>query len=125
MPPQARSFGSIRPSNRRKGDEKQQGLAQRLQAQAAKSPVEFINLGIRCEARYGGLFSNMTTLTLDLPEALTAELDAAVEAGWFANQAEAVRAAVRDFVSHGKLALQEKQQLADIEWAVDAAKQRP
>lgn len=67
----------------------------------------------------------MTTLTLDLPEALTAELDAAVEAGWFANQAEAVRAAVRDFVSHGKLALQEKQQLADIEWAVNAAKQHP
>ncbi len=67
----------------------------------------------------------MTTLTLDLPEALTAELDAAVEAGWFADQAEAVRAAVRDFVSHGKLALQEKQQLADIERAVDAAKQRP
>jgi len=64
----------------------------------------------------------MATLTLDLPEALTAELDAAVEAGWFANQAEAVRAAVRDFVSHSKLALQEKQQLADIEWAVNAAK---
>lgn len=67
----------------------------------------------------------MTTLTLDLPEALTAELDAAVEAGWFTNQAEAVRAAVRDFVSHGKLALQEKQQLADIKSALEAAQQRP
>lgn len=64
----------------------------------------------------------MNTLTLDLPEALSAELDAAVEAGWFASPAEAVRAAVRDFVSHGKLALQEQQQLADIEWAVKLAR---
>lgn len=63
----------------------------------------------------------MSTLTIELPEALTAELDAAVEAGWFANQAEAVRAAVRDFVSHRKLELLEKQQLADIEWAASAA----
>ena len=72
-----------------------------------------------------GLLFAMTTLTLDLPEALTAELDATVEAGWFANQAEAVRAAVRDFVSHRKLALQKERQLADIEWAVSTAKQRP
>ena len=64
----------------------------------------------------------MTTLTLDFPDALTAELDAAVEAGWFENQAEAVRAAVRDFLSQGRLALQEQHQLADIEWALDTAK---
>lgn len=62
---------------------------------------------------------------MELPEALAAEIDAAVEAGWFANQAEVVRAAVRDFVSHRKLALLEQQQLADIEWAVSAAGQRP
>ncbi len=67
----------------------------------------------------------MTTLTLDLPEELTAELDAAVEAGWFTSQAEAVRAAVRDMMSHRKLALLEKQQLADIDWAVGTASKRP
>ncbi|MBL9130402.1 MAG: hypothetical protein JNG86_04335 [Verrucomicrobiaceae bacterium] len=61
-------------------------------------------------------------MTLDFPDALTAELDAAVEAGWFENQAEAVRAAVRDFVSQRRFALQEQQQLADIEWAVNSAK---
>jgi Arc/MetJ-type ribon-helix-helix transcriptional regulator len=66
----------------------------------------------------------MTTLTLDLPEALTAELDAAVEAGWFTSQAEAVRAAVRDLMSHRKLALLEKQQLSDIEWATGVASNR-
>jgi Arc/MetJ-type ribon-helix-helix transcriptional regulator len=64
----------------------------------------------------------MTTMTLDFPDALTAELEAAVEAGWFENQAEAVRAAVRDFVSQRRFALQEQQQLADIEWAVNSAK---
>jgi len=68
---------------------------------------------------------HMTTLTLDLPEALTAELDAAVEAGWFTSQAEAVRAAVRDMMSHRKLALMEKQQLADIDWAVSTASKHP
>ena len=79
----------------------------------------------RCDVFAAGLFLIMTTLTLDLPEALTAELDAAVEAGWFTSQAEAVRAAVRDLLSHRKLALLEKQQLADIDWAVNAATQRP
>lgn len=64
----------------------------------------------------------MTTMTLDFPDALTAELDAAVEAGWFENQAEAVRAAVRDFVSQRRFALQEQQQLADIDWALNLAK---
>ena len=80
---------------------------------------------IRCDVFPVGVFSAMTTLTLDLPEALTAELDAVVEAGWFTSQAEAVRAAVRDLVSHRKLALLEQQQLADIDWAVNAASKHP
>jgi Arc/MetJ-type ribon-helix-helix transcriptional regulator len=66
----------------------------------------------------------MSTVTLELPDALSAELDAAVEAGWFTSQAEAVRAAVRDFVVHGRLALTEQQQLADIEWAVRTKERR-
>jgi Arc/MetJ-type ribon-helix-helix transcriptional regulator len=69
--------------------------------------------------------SPMTTLTLDLPEALTAELDAAVEAGWFTSQEEAVRAAVRDMMSHRKLALLEQQQISDIDWAMSTASKRP
>lgn len=66
----------------------------------------------------------MTTLTLEIPEAMAAELDAAVESGWFETQAEAVRAALRDFVGRRQLALQEKQQLDDIAWAVKVAKAR-
>lgn len=67
----------------------------------------------------------MSTLTIELPEALTAELDAAVKAGWFADKSEVVRAAVRDFVNHRKLELLEQQQLADIEWAGSAATESP
>lgn len=67
----------------------------------------------------------MSTFTLSLPDALTAELDAAVEAGWFSDRGEAVSAAVREFVNRGRLALQEEQQLADIAWAVTGANQRP
>ncbi len=67
----------------------------------------------------------MSTLTLTLPDALTAEINAAVEAGWFENQADAVRAAIRDFLGRRNLGLQEKQQLSDIEWAVGLAKNRP
>lgn len=62
----------------------------------------------------------MPTLTLELPEALAAELDSAVEAGWFTSQAEAVRAAVRDMVDYRRLSMKEKQQLADIHWATNA-----
>ena len=67
----------------------------------------------------------MTTLTVELPEALRAEIGAAVKAGWFSNESEAVRAAVQEFVTQGKLALIERHQLADIEWAVEAAARRP
>lgn len=41
----------------------------------------------------------MTTLTIKLPKALTAELDAAVGAGWFENKADAVSAVAWEFVS--------------------------
>lgn len=50
----------------------------------------------------------MSTLTLELPDAPAAELDAAVESGWFDSKADAVRAAVRDFIIHRGLALQEQ-----------------
>ena len=75
-----------------------------------------------CDPNAVALDFPMATLKLDLPDVLAAELDAAVAAGWFSTQAEAVEAAVREFVSHGRLSLQESQQLADIDWALDLAK---
>jgi Arc/MetJ-type ribon-helix-helix transcriptional regulator len=82
-----------------------------------------VGRGVCLPLRFGLGYAYMSTLTLELPEALTAELDAAVEEGWFTSQAEAVRAAVRDFVNHRKLDLMEQQQLSDVEWAVKLAKQ--
>ncbi len=66
----------------------------------------------------------MSSVTVELPDALAAELNAAVRAGWFATQAEAVRAAVAEYFREEKLARLEQQQLSDIAWAVKVAKDR-
>ena len=66
----------------------------------------------------------MSSVSVELPDALAAELTAAVQAGWFATQSEAVRAAVEEFFREEKLARLEQQQLSDIAWAVKIAKER-
>lgn len=68
-----------------------------------------------------GYATGMTSVTVDLPEALTAEIEEAVSAGWFSSESEAIRAAVHEFIQRGKLGLIERQQLDDIEWAVGSA----
>ncbi len=78
--------------------------------------------GRSCAGLSDGIIYRMATLTIELPEALSAELDAAVQSGWFESKAEAVRAAIRDLMSHRKLDLLEQQQLDDIAWALNAAK---
>jgi len=65
----------------------------------------------------------MSSVTVELPDALAAELNAAVRAGWFATQAESVRAAVEEYFGEEKLARLEQQQLSDIVWAVKIAKE--
>lgn len=65
----------------------------------------------------------MSSVTVELPDALAAELNAAVRAGWFTTQAEAVRAAVEEYIREEKLARLEQQQLSDIAWAVKIAKE--
>jgi Arc/MetJ-type ribon-helix-helix transcriptional regulator len=66
----------------------------------------------------------MSSVTVELPDALADELNAAVRAGWFATQAEAERAAVEEYFREEKLARLEQQQLSDIAWAVKVAKDR-
>ncbi len=51
-------------------------------------------------------------------------MNAAVRAGWFATEAEAVRAAVEEYLREETLARLEQQQLSDIAWAVNLAKVR-
>ncbi len=64
----------------------------------------------------------MNAISLDLPDQLTADVDQAVAAGWFADRQEAICQAVREFLNSRRLELQERQQLDDIAWALRTAK---
>lgn len=61
----------------------------------------------------------MKTLQVELPDEMAHEIDDAVVAGQFENAAEAVRAAVREFISRRRFELLEQQQLQDITWALN------
>lgn len=63
----------------------------------------------------------MKAITLDLPERLAADLDIAVQAGWFVDAQEAIREALRQYLDSRRLELQERQQLEDISWALQVA----
>ena len=60
----------------------------------------------------------MKTLQVELPDQMAREVEQAVEAGVFQNPAEVVRVALREFISHRRFELMERQQLADIAWAL-------
>ena len=64
----------------------------------------------------------MNAISLELPDQMTADVDKAVEAGWFADRQEAIRQAIREFINSRRLELQEQQQLDDIAWALREAK---
>jgi Arc/MetJ-type ribon-helix-helix transcriptional regulator len=60
----------------------------------------------------------MKTISVELPDRAAAEIDQLVQAGWFASESEAVRAAVLDFVRRNRVELLERFQRDDIAWAV-------
>jgi Arc/MetJ-type ribon-helix-helix transcriptional regulator len=60
----------------------------------------------------------MKSIKVDLPDRLAEELDAMVKAGWFSNEAEAMRSALREFVRRNRLELLERFQREDITWAL-------
>ena len=64
----------------------------------------------------------MNAISLELPDQLTADVDKAVAAGWFADRQEAIREAIREFINSRRLDLQERQQLDDVAWALRTAK---
>jgi Arc/MetJ-type ribon-helix-helix transcriptional regulator len=66
----------------------------------------------------------MKTIQVELPERTAAEIAEMVRAGWFVSEAEAVRAAVQDFVRRNRIELIERFQREDIEWALEQ-KKRP
>ncbi len=60
----------------------------------------------------------MKSINVDLPEKIAEELSRLVEGGWFHDEAEAVRAALVEFLSHHAAELQERFQREDIAWAL-------
>ena len=61
----------------------------------------------------------MKSITVELPDRLAEELGAMVGGGWFTSEAEAVRAALMEFVRRHRPELVERFQLEDIAWALD------
>jgi Arc/MetJ-type ribon-helix-helix transcriptional regulator len=62
----------------------------------------------------------MKSVTIELPDKLAQELDAVVEAGWFSDEGEAVRLALREFLRRQRRELEEQFQREDIAWALAA-----
>ncbi len=58
------------------------------------------------------------TISVELPERITAEIDALVENGWFADAPELIQVALWEFVRRNRSALAEQFQRADIAWAL-------
>jgi Arc/MetJ-type ribon-helix-helix transcriptional regulator len=60
----------------------------------------------------------MKSIKVELPDKLAHELNAMVKAGWFRNEAEVMRSALRDFVRRNRPELLERFQRDDIAWAL-------
>jgi Arc/MetJ-type ribon-helix-helix transcriptional regulator len=56
----------------------------------------------------------MKTIAVELPELVMEQMDVLVENGWFVDEAEIVRVALREFVQRNYFALAEQFQRADV-----------
>ena len=57
-------------------------------------------------------------MTIELPDKLAQELDAAIDSGWFADEGDAVRQALREFLDRQRRELEVRFQREDIAWAL-------
>jgi Arc/MetJ-type ribon-helix-helix transcriptional regulator len=60
----------------------------------------------------------MKTIQVELPDRAAAQITELVQAGWFASEGEAVRAAVLEFVRRNRTELLERFLREDITWAL-------
>lgn len=65
----------------------------------------------------------MSSVTLELSDDLTNEIDRVVDAGEFRNREDLIRRATQEFLGVRRRQLLERQQLDEIEWALSAAEQ--
>ncbi len=61
----------------------------------------------------------MKTLTIDCPDRLHEQLAKLVAAGWFKSPQDAALEAVRRYLCLHSVELQEKQIMADVQWALN------
>jgi len=66
----------------------------------------------------------MKAITVEVPDKAAAEIDHYVRAGWFASEAEVVRAAIRDFVRRNRVELLDRFMREDIAWALKQKKRK-
>ncbi|HSF16624.1 MAG TPA: CopG family transcriptional regulator [Vicinamibacteria bacterium] len=64
----------------------------------------------------------MKPIQVELPDRLAEELELLVKAGWFRDEEEAVRLALLEFLRRNRVALLERFQREDIEWALSSKK---
>ena len=64
----------------------------------------------------------MTSLQIELPDKLAAEVQRLVQAGWFETEQEIIRLALIEFIRRNEAALTEQFQLEDTSWAVAQAR---
>lgn len=64
----------------------------------------------------------MKTINVDIPEKLGAEIEKYIKGGWFSNEAELMREALREFIRHHQVRLMEQFMEEDIEWALKIKK---
>jgi len=64
----------------------------------------------------------MKTVNVDIPEKLGTEIEKYIKGGWFSNESELMREALREFIRHHRPMLMEKFMEEDIEWAVKIKK---
>jgi Arc/MetJ-type ribon-helix-helix transcriptional regulator len=60
----------------------------------------------------------MKTISVELSERMTEEINALVETGWFADETELIRAALREFIRRSRFGLAEQFQRDDVAWAL-------
>lgn len=64
----------------------------------------------------------MKTINVDIPEKLAGEIEKYIKGGWFSNEAELMREALREFIRHHQVRLMEQFMEEDIEWALKLKK---
>jgi Arc/MetJ-type ribon-helix-helix transcriptional regulator len=64
----------------------------------------------------------MKTINVHIPEKLAAEIEKYVQSGWFNDEDELMREALREFIHHHRPMLIEKFLEEDIEWALNKAR---